>query len=806
MTGSENGGLFPIDDRADDVAVINGRSMVRTRDGHRVVFVSWVAVAAYVVGDLAAEAYAMVCLVEQRHADQNDVARAFRCASRTVRRHQRRFEEEGLQGLGRPAGYPKGLSRASPARKELVHRLKSEGLSNRDIGRRVGVDEKSIRKLARRLGFIERRAEQAELFPATPADPNLYAPVTIVDDSVPAGPSRAADQNLYAPVTIVDDSVPAAPSRAADPNRYAPVTIVDDSVPAAPSRAADQNLYAQAMIVDVEPSFDNDPADRRLDRLLACLGLLDDAAPMFRPGTRVPGAGVLLALPAIEKSGVVEIAHDLYGSIGPAFYGLRTTIVAFVLLALLRIKRPEALKEHSPTDLGRILGLDRAPEVKTLRRKLARLASLGLAVDFGRALAKRRVAERGTPFGVLYVDGHVRAYHGKHRIPKTHLARMRIAMPATTDYWVNDDAGDPLFVVTAEANAGLAKMLPIVLGEVRGLVGDRRVTIAFDRGGYSPKLFKKLIDDGFDVLTYRKGRTPRIQKRFFERHRGVIDGRNVDYMLADRDVVIGANKLHLRQVTRRSDDGHQTPILTSRRDLSALEVAFRMFERWRQENFFKYLRDEYALDALVENAVVPDDAAREVPNPVRAELDAQIKVARAELACLQADYGLLAFDNPESQRPTMRGFKIANGKLRQALRKLIERIDALERKRAKAPVRVPVQAVVDGNVVKLAPERKHLTNLLKMVAYQAESDLVRKIASHYKRADDEGRTLVQTARADAANIDVDGDILRVQLAPLSSPHRTRAVAALCEDISRDDARFPGTGLTVRCSIADTLTA
>ena len=121
-------------------------------------------------------------------------------------------------------------------------------------------------------------------------------------------------------------------------------------------------------------------------------------------------------------------------------------------------------------------------------------------------------------------------------------------------------------------------------------------------------------------------------------------------------------------------------------------------------------------------------------------------------------------------------------------------------------MRVPVQAVVDGSVVKLAPERKHLTNLLKMVAYQAESDLVRKIASHYKRADDEGRTLVKTALADAANIDVDGDILRVQLAPLSSPHRTRAVAALCEDISRDDARFPGTGLTVRCSIVDTLTA
>ena len=59
-------------------------------------------------------------------------------------------------------------------------------------------------------------------------------------------------------------------------------------------------------------------------------------------------------------------------------------------------------------------------------------------------------------------------------------------------------------------------------------------------------------------------------------------------------------KLRLRQVTRLSEDGHQTPILTSRRDLSAVEVAYRMFARWRQENFFKYLREQYALDALVD--------------------------------------------------------------------------------------------------------------------------------------------------------------------------------------------------------------
>jgi len=133
--------------------------------------------------------------------------------------------------------------------------------------------------------------------------------------------------------------------------------------------------------------------------------------------------GVLLALPAIEHSGVVEIARDVYGAIGPAFYGLRTTIVALVFLALLRIKRPEALKEHAPPELGRLLGLDRAPEVKTLRSKLARLAGLGRATELGRQLAERRVQRFGDAMGFLYVDGHVRAYHGKREVPKTHVGR-----------------------------------------------------------------------------------------------------------------------------------------------------------------------------------------------------------------------------------------------------------------------------------------------------------------------------------------------------------------------------------------------
>jgi len=108
---------------------------------------------------------------------------------------------------------------------------------------------------------------------------------------------------------------------------------------------------------------------------------------------------------------------------------------------------------------------------------------------------------------------------------------------------------------------------------------------------------------------------------------------------------------------------------------------------------------------------------------------------------------------------------------------------------------------VETDVVKLAPERKLLTNLLKMVAYQAESDLVHRVAPHYKRTADEGRTLIQAALASPADLEVTAEELRVLIAPLSSPHRTRAIAALCADLNTQSVLFPGSRLRLRYGVA-----
>ena len=189
-----------------------------------------------------------------------------------------------------------------------------------------------------------------------------------------------------------------------------------------------------------------------------------------------------------------------------------------------------------------------------------------------------------------------------------------------------------------------------------------------------------------------------------------------------------------------------------------------------------------------------------MPNPERRALAKELRSARVEVATREQAYGTAAVDNPEGRHPTMRGFKIAHGKIGQELRTARDRLTGLLTRRRALPERVEVRDVTDGAVVKLATERKHLTNLMKMLAYQAESDLLAFLSPHYARSDDEGRTLLHELFRAAADIDVTDVELGVTLHPLSSPHRTLAVQALCDVLTETAVIFPGSRIRLRFAI------
>lgn len=542
---------------------------------------------------------------------------------------------------------------------------------------------------------------------------------------------------------------------------------------------------------------------RTVERVLACTGHLHEAAPAFQVAEAVTGAGVLLALPALLEQGLIEVGEGVFGALRNGFFGLRAVLLTWAFMALLRIKTPEQLTRHAPGELGLLLGLDRAPEVKTLRRKLDELGQRGQARAFHQGLAERWTTAEPEQLGFLYVDGHVRPYHGRtHRLPKHHVQQRGRPMPGTQDFHVNDRRAEPLFVVTAEATEGLLTMMEEhLLPEIRFLVGlPRRVTVVFDREGWSPTSFARWRDLGFDVLTYRKGRQSRWQARFFSEVSGLVDGRQVAYQLAERRVTL-RNGLPVREVRRLTDDGHQTAVITTNERLSTFEVAHRMFSRWRQENFFRYMRHEFALDHLCTHEVEPADPERLVPHPERKKLDQQIDAAQRTLGQLVGRRGVLK----PGTTLRLKGRTLNEDEVDALLRQREDEIQRLKARRDALPKEVPLHQVIDPkHIVQLERERKWLTDAFKMIAYRAESQLARWVPPLFARHEDEARTLLQSIFQATADLlpDPRRGTLTVRFHGLSSPRATRALVGLCDLVNAQAGCYPGTRLQLHFETLD----
>jgi transposase len=426
--------------------------------------------------------------------------------------------------------------------------------------------------------------QRTEVPSEVPVDRVVSAPI-VVDE-------QRADGSLEVPVDTGASASPVDDERRAEGLSDVPVDTETSASPVAvgPKTAdvpevepqalhAPQNTPTNHAIVEnpssAGRSWDTDPFDRVMDRLRASRGGLLDVVPMFAPGQNLPYLGLLLAVPNLVQSGVMEEALRLYGSLETGFYGLRTVLTLMVLLSLACVKRPENLKEYAPSELGRVVGLDRIPEVKTLRRKLEELAK-GPVEEYLLALARRRFLARDQALGWLYVDGHVRVYHGKEKIPATHVTRMRISMPAAQDIWIHDGDCNPVLAITLEAHPSLANVILPILEAAQELTGKRRLTMVFDRGGWSPTLFALLAEREVDFLTYRKGKYEAVPVDAFKLIPAPTGG--PDWLLHDSEVELKSG-MTVRQITRLKGT-HQTPIITTRRDLPAEVLAARMFGRW----------------------------------------------------------------------------------------------------------------------------------------------------------------------------------------------------------------------------------
>ena len=555
-------------------------------------------------------------------------------------------------------------------------------------------------------------------------------------------------------------------------------------------------------------------ATRTLERVAAAMGELESAPIEFQATCDVAQGGVLLALPALLASGLLSCSTRLY-QLPKGFYGIESLFLLLGLMALARIRSLEQMRYQAPGEWGKLLGLDRIPEVRTLRAKLSLLCrDLGQAVRWNAELAKEWIARQNDTELYFYCDGHVRVYHGNQTaLPRHYVARERLCMRATTDYWINAMDGQPFFYVNKEVDPGLIATLKqdvipwletnvVKTPEMQKRLAEHSrahwFTMVFDREGYSPDLFEKMKDKRIAVLTYHKfPKEDWRNEEFLTQSVELAGGETVELKLAERGTRL-SNDLWVREIRKLNDGGHQTSILTSNYEAPMTKLAASMFARWTQENFFRYMREHYSLDRLIEYGTefIPDAVL--VVNPEWRTLDGQIRSKIGKRHRLAARFGALALsDDPtESELHT---FQQRNGKLKEEIQILDLELAKLRQLRKDTKHHIAVNSLPEEDrFTRLRTERKHFIDTIKMIAYRAESSMASLLREHLARGGDDVRAVLRQIFHSDADLtpDLAANTLTVRIHHLTQAAHDHAIEHLLADLNATQTVFPGTTLTL----------
>jgi transposase len=591
----------------------------------------------------------------------------------------------------------------------------------------------------------------------------------------------------------------------------------EDALVAQPLPASDKSTRA---VADAEAEMGT-ACTRPDERVLAAFGFLNGASTRFETCRDVSFGGVLCALPALAENGLFRHIQDCLRQLR-GYYSTLHVIILLAHMALCRIKAVEQLQYQPPGELGKLMGLDRVPEVRCLRYKLAALSIDDGPEKWAGLLSRDWLEAAPELAGALYVDGHVRLYHGSlTALPKRYVARQRLCLRGTTDYWVNDILGQPFFAVQRPIDHGLLEALksdivPRLLKEVPGqptaaqLEADRyraRFVILFDREGYSPEFFKELWQTHrIACITYHKyPKDDWPASEFAKIEAALPSGERLSLELAERGTWVGDKKsgLWVREVRKLTTNGHQVSLISTAYGESAREDCVGLFSRWSQENFFHYMMQHFAIDLLNEYGTEEIlETKRPVVNPPWRELDRQRRALKSKLTQRRARFAALTM-HPESDESAQAKWAKQKAELMEEIEQLEHELRGIEDRLQTTPGHLDWDKLPENEKFqRLAPSRKQLVDTVKMIAYRAETALASIVREELARTDD-ARSLLRDLFCSEADLtpDLERRVLEVRVHPMSNPRSNRAIAHLLQHLNAAEFSYPGTCLQLVYSIA-----
>lgn len=553
------------------------------------------------------------------------------------------------------------------------------------------------------------------------------------------------------------------------------------------------------------------------ERSLCPLGKGVHAPPVFEENKALCGAGILFMLPSLLAQGLLK-AKEVFRLPASHYYGLESVVLTLAFMALARIKNPEQLKQCKPGEIGRLIGLDRIPEVRCLREKIKFISEQQRSVHFNNLLVDQWYRDdKQDDTGFLYVDGHVRIYYGyKANLPSKYISRQKLCLSATSEFWVNDAIGMPVLMVMGELSEKLqtvieyqiiprlmeAKLISADIGNQE----EPQCTLVFDREAYEPAFFQRLWEVyRIAVITYRKSVKDQWDVKCFESIDVQVLNHIINMDLCEQETEISGYRM--REIRRLGASGHQTAIITTHPHLETMQVAGRMFARWSQENFFRYLIQDYDFDKMISFGVETIDMEKTVVNPQYRKATYQLKKLREKKQRIESKFYPLVEQAIDSELEIIPRITDKQMQYKQMLDQYSqeEGVLAMERKRLQPRIKLS-QMPEEKRYNKLKTESKIFMNVIKMICYRAESAVASLISPYLANADKEKRMVVkQIIQANADVIpDYKNNTLNVVLYSLSANRYNQAVSELANLLNQTETTFPGTELRMVFKISANL--
>jgi hypothetical protein len=537
---------------------------------------------------------------------------------------------------------------------------------------------------------------------------------------------------------------------------------------------------------------------------------MDSVAPEFKHCLDVSNGGVLLALPLLLANGLLHNVPN-YFSLPNGYYGLESIFMLLAFMALCRVKSVENLRYCAPGEWGKLLGLDRIPEIKTLRNKINYLSYNGGTIQWSHDLSQQWLLQEDQT-AAFYIDGHVRVYHGKQtKLPKHYVTREKLCLRATVDYWVNALDGQPFLYVNKAVDPGLisvmesdivpqleSKQLP-PQNSPKIEINNKplhKFTLIFDREGYSPELFARLLKRQIACITYHKHpKGEWSEDEFAQTQIKTTAGNIITVRLAERGTRL-SNNLWLREI-RKITNGGQVSILATDYHNNLDVIAAEMGNRWCQENYFKYMRQHYNLDSLVEYATEEISDTVKLVNPDYRRLDGEIRKHSAKLSRILAKYANINLSD-DIIPSNVEKYEQAKALLKIEIDTMQCNIAELKHQRSQIKKHILVKDLPQEERFKqLATSSKYFIDTIKMIAYRAETAMVNIMREVMSKVDD-GRSLLRCIYNATVDLlpDKQNDILIVKVHYLASRAANKIAEHLCQELNNAEVIFPGTNMRI----------